>query len=77
MSFHMESVECKMLRKSVDTYEEVKRCLEMLTIIIDDKEDAVKRVVVTQGLIVNKHLCKYFKVLKCERQWRQQMYPKL
>ena len=59
-------IESEMLRKGVETYKEVKSCLDKLTVSINDKERVVKQAVVVQGIIVNECLGEYFDVMKCE-----------
>ena len=59
-------IESEMLRKGVDTYKEVKSCLDKLIVNINDKERAVTQALVVQGIIVNECLGEYFDVMKCE-----------
>ena len=59
-------IESEMLRKGEETYQEVKTCLDKLTVNINDKERAVKQAVVVQGIVVNKRLEEYFDVLNSE-----------
>ena len=50
----------------MDTYKEVKSCLDKLTVNINNKERAVKQAMVVQGIIVNERLGEYFDVMKWE-----------